>query len=391
MIAVIGLGRVGLPLACLITNTGRKVIGIDIDQDKCDLINNGVSPYDDETYLSEMIAECGGTALVASSRYNAASYCTAYIVVVPVTLTPENQPDFSALESACRSVGRILCPDDLVVIETTVPVGTTETKVRGWLEDTSGLRLGDFYLAHSPERIMSGIAISRLLDFPKIVGGVDSASGLKAHHLYATFLPDVRLAPDSRHSEFSKIAEGCYRDANIALANELYMTAEAYGINYHTARALANHDYCHLHLPGVGVGGHCIPVYPHFLMSDPDIPRPCLISSARVLNDFMVEYWVQRLLVEIDWDPDVSVCIDGIGYRCDTGIITNSQPIRLYHALKDNGFSVGVYDRFHSQEEVESLGLRWLPVDQADVVFNPFTLVVNHAEDSVDEAVDNRC
>lgn len=376
-VAVIGLGRAGLPLAGVIAESGTYVFGIDIDTEKCDMINSGENPYPDEPDLDQIIEAYGGDVLYATP--SCVPDCGVYVVIVPVGLTPDNKPDFKYLEKACRSVGRVLKEDDLVIVETTVPVGTTETLVRGWLEDVSGLRLGDFYLAHSPERIMAGMAVTRLKTFPKIVGGVDSASGLKAHNFYSGFLPDVRLAPDSRTAEFTKIAEGTYRDVNIALANELYVAASTYNIDYHEVRRLANHAFCHLHLAGIGVGGHCVPVYPHFLISDNSIARPELVEHSRVLNDGMIDYWVTRIMFEIDYSPEVKVCIHEIGYRPDTAILTNSRPVVLYHALKDMGVDVYVYDDLFAPDEVESLGLRWIEVEDADVVFNPFTLVMDHA------------
>jgi len=166
---------------------------------------------------------------------------------------------------------------------------------------------------------------------------------------------------------------------NIALANELYMAAATYNINYLDVRGLANHSFCHLHFAGIGVGGHCIPVYPHFLISDNSIARPELIEHSRVLNDSMIDYWVTRIMFEIDYSPEVKVCIHEIGYRPDTTIRTNSRPVVLYHALEDAGVDVYAHDDLFTPEEVESLGLRWIEIEDADFVFNPFTLEMNHA------------
>ena len=171
-LAVIGLGKAGLPLAAVIADSGMEVVGVDIDAEKCALINSAKNPIPEEPGLKELISKHGGKELIATSRYEDAATCTVFIVLVPLFLDEQSTPDFSILESAFRNVGRILKRGDLVVLETTVPPMTTETLVKSWLENESGLSLdtGDFYLAHSPERIMTGYSLSRLRKFPKVLG-----------------------------------------------------------------------------------------------------------------------------------------------------------------------------------------------------------------------------
>lgn len=368
IVEVIGLGRAGLPLACVMADAGLDVIGVDVVPSLVETVNAGINPYPDEPGLDVSLIRASGECVPAD----------VFVIVVPVGLMPNNEPDLTYLEEACRSVGEVLREDNLVVVETTVPVGTTANEARGWLEDSSGLKLGEFYLAHSPERIMSGMAVSRLSNFPKVVGGVTAACGLKAHHFYASFLPDVRMAADSKTAEFTKIAEGCYRDANVALANELYIAAQTYGINYTEAARLASHGYCHLHRPSVGVGGHCIPVYPHFLISDPRIDRPLYIECARDLNDSMVHYWVQRLLFEMNYDSQVTLCLRGITYRPGVKSIVGSRAIDLYRALQEFELDVGVFDENYTRDEIESIGLKYIEPSDANIVFDTHTLEITH-------------
>jgi UDP-N-acetyl-D-mannosaminuronic acid dehydrogenase len=173
--------------------------------------------------------------------------------------------------------------------------------VRGWLEDGSRLKLGDFYLAFSPERIMTGYSISRLREFPKVIGGVDEESGKKAFDVYRTFIPNLNLVSSSKGAEFIKVIEGCYRDVNIALANEIMKIADELGINFDEARYLANHEYCHIHSPSTGVGGHCIPVYPWFLINEMEkrgeYGHSRLLRTSREINDAMVNYWGEKILL----------------------------------------------------------------------------------------------
>ena len=172
-----------------------------------------------------------------------------------------NNSDFSILENAFRNVGKILKKRDLVVLETSVPPMTTEKRVRQWLEEESGLELesesGEFYLAHSPERIMTGYSISRLKEFPKLVSGVNGESGMKAFEIYKGFIPNLHLVSSARVAEFIKLIEGCYRDVNICMANELLKIADELGIDFYEAKEYANHEYCQIHLPSTGVGRHC--------------------------------------------------------------------------------------------------------------------------------------
>ncbi|WP_290901813.1 NAD(P)-binding domain-containing protein, partial [Ferroglobus sp.] len=204
-IAVVGLGKAGLPLAAVIADSGFEVVGIDLDEEKCGMINSGKNPIPEELGLDELIKKYGGKRLKATTDYGEAKDCRAYIVIVPLYLDADNNPDFSSLESAFRSIGRLLKKGDIVVLETTVPPFTTEKIVRSWLEEESGLKLGEFYLAYSPERIMTGYSISRLREFPKIIGGVDEESGRKAYELYKKFIPNLHLVSNARTAEFIKI------------------------------------------------------------------------------------------------------------------------------------------------------------------------------------------
>lgn len=167
-IAVVGLGKAGLPIASVIEDSGFEVVGVDIDEAKCDLINRGINPIPDETGLDELIRKHGGKNFIATAKYEDAKNCNFFIVIVPLFIDENHAPDFSILENAFRNVGNILKKGDCVVLETTVPPRTTETDIKDWLEEESGLKPGEFYLAYSPERIMTDYSISRLKEFPKV-------------------------------------------------------------------------------------------------------------------------------------------------------------------------------------------------------------------------------
>ena len=381
-VAVVGLGKAGLPLAAVIADSGFEVIGIDLDEKKCKMVNSGKNPIPEEPGLDELIKKYGGKRLRATTDYKDAEDCKAYIVIVPLYLDDNNNPDFDALESAFRNVGKLLKNGDIVVLETTVPPFTTEKIVRGWLEEESGLKLGEFYLAYSPERIMTGYSISRLREFPKIIGGVDEESGKKAYELYKKFIPNLHLISNARSAEFIKIIEGCYRDVNVALANELFKIAEEIRVDFFKAREKANHEYCHIHLPSTGVGGHCIPVYPWFLIKEMEKKEKFsyakLLRTARELNDEMVNYWAERIVLEClkvnKLLSEVKICIKGITFRKGVKELYHSRNLALAKLLAEKGLDVGVWDELFTPEEVEELGLKWREPKEADVVFDCFEL-----------------
>jgi len=381
-IGVVGLGKAGLPLASVVADSGLGVIGIDVDERRCEMINEGVNPIPEEAGLDELIRKHGGKTLIATPRYEDARECTNFIIIVPLFIDEGHRPDYSILEGAFRNVGKILKRGDLVVLETTVPPTTTETIVREWLEGESDLLMGDFYLAYSPERIMTGYSISRLRGFPKIIGGVDEMSGTRAFELYEKFIPNLQKVSSSRTAEFVKIIEGSYRDVNIALANEIFKIAEELEIDFYEARSYANHEYCHIHLPSTGVGGHCIPVYPWFLINEMEKREKFSLAelqrTSRKINDEMAGHWAEKIILgalKIDRPlSQVKICLKGITYRKGVKGIYHSRNLALAKLLARKELRVGVYDDLFSKEEIESLGLNFMNPGDADLVFDCFEL-----------------
>ena len=381
-VSVIGLGRAGLPLAAVVADSGFEVVGVDLDERKCEMINGGINPIPEEVGLDELIKKHAGKNLIATPRYEDAADCNVFVVIVPLVVDENYNPDFRILEDAFRNVGGILKRGDLVALETTVPPMTTEIMVRRWLEEESGLKLGDFYLAYSPERIMTGYSISRLKEFPKVVGGVNKESGIKAFETYKKFIPNLHLVSSARVAEFIKLIEGCYRDVNIALANELFKIASELNIDFYEAREYANHEYCHIHLPSTGVGGHCIPVYPWFLIKEMEkkgkFSHIELLRTARKLNDEMINYWAEKIVLEcmkINKPLNkVKICIKGITFRKGVKELYHSRNFALAKLLVEKGLNTFVYDEMLGREEVEKLGLKWIKPNEADVVFDTFEL-----------------
>ena len=383
-VSVFGLGRAGLPLSAVIADSGFEVVGVDVDEEKVKKINQGMNFLKDEPGLDELVSRYGGDRLLATTNYRDAKDCELHIVIVPLFLDENKNPDFRCLESAFRNIGKILKKGDSVVLETTVPPLTTETKARRWLEEESGLKLGEFYLAHSPERVMAGYCISRLREFPKIIGGVDKESGERIYQIYKKFIPNLHLVSNARTAEFIKVIEGCYRDVNIALANELFKMAEELGIDFYEARKFANHEYCHIHLPSTGVGGHCIPVYPWFLIREMEkrerYAYSRILKISREVNDDMINYWAERIVLECMKIEkplrDIRICVKGITFRRGVKETRFSRNLALAKLLKEKGLNVGVFDEMLDKEEIENLGLTYMKPDDADIVFDVFDLKI---------------
>jgi len=384
-IAVIGLGNAGLPLAAVIADRRIKVMGVDINEERCRLINHGTNPIPEETGLDELISLHGGKGLVATANFEDARICQTFIIIVPLFVDQSFNPDFTIMEKALRSLGKILKKDDLVVLETTFPPGTTDSKVRDWLCESSGLKQGDFFLAYSPERIMTGYSISRLREFPKVIGGTNEESGLKAYHVYKKFISNLHLVSSAKVAEMIKVMEGCYRDVNIALANELFKISEDMEIDFFEAREYANHQYCHIHLPSTGVGGHCIPVYPWFLIKEMEkneaFSRCRMLRTSREVNDEMILYWAERILLEcmkVDKPlSKVKICIKGITFRAGVKEFYHSRNLALARHLVKKGLDVYVSDPLLSENEVKDKGLRYIKPEESDLIFDPFELKFN--------------
>ena len=299
-IAVVGLGHIGLPLAVQYASRGHVVVGCDVDERIVSAINAGHSPHDDEAALVERVPELVADGRLRATSDDAEGVRTAEVVVVivPVAVDAQREIEFGAIDAATRDIARGLQPGTLVVYETTLPVGTTRDRFGPMLEAGSGLTLDqNLFLAFSPERVLVGRVLLDLQRYPKIVGGTSAESTRRALAFYAAALAEgteVREVANAETAEMTKLAETTYRDVNIALANEYARYAARRGIDVSEVIAAANSQpYSHIHTPGVGVGGHCIPVYPHFLFNtEPDLRLPPL---ARAINEEMAGFAVGLL------------------------------------------------------------------------------------------------
>ena len=368
-IAVVALGKIGLPLAVQFAKKGHTVIGCDVNQKTVDLINSGIEPFPGENFLAQYLAEVvtSGHLRATIDTKHAVSEADAVVIVVPLFVNSEGIPDFGWMDAATAQIAAGLKPGTLVSYETTLPVGTTRNRFAPALETGSGLKVGlDFHLVFSPERVLTGRVFADLRGYPKLVGGIDEASTAAGIEFYEAVL-DFDERPDlperngvwnlgtTEASEMAKLAETTYRDVNIALANQFAIFAE--GANIDIAKVIAasnSQPYSHIHQPGIAVGGHCIPIYPRFYLWND--PLATVVRAAREANAAMPEHAVKLLADSFGELAGARVAVLGISYRGGVKESAFSGVFGVVAALNSRGADVVVNDPMYSDAEIVALG-----------------------------------
>lgn len=325
-VSVIGLGYIGLPTATLIANNGFQVYGMDPVVKVVETINQG-KIHIVEPGLEELVKKA------VSSGNLVADVCPreadVFILAVPTPFKDEKVPDLSYVEAAAREIAPCLHEGNLVILESTSPVGTTE-KVREWILDERPELSGKaMYFAHCPERVLPGKIVQELSANDRIIGGVDEASTKKTVEFYSHFVKGALLETDAKTAELSKLTENSFRDVNIAFANELSIICEKLGINVWELIRLANrHPRVNILQPGPGVGGHCIAVDPWFIVdSAPAEAR--LIRTARQVNDNKPHYVMSKVFENIkDMDTPKIACL-GLAFKPDIDDLRESPSLQI--------------------------------------------------------------
>lgn len=363
-VAVVGIGRIGLPLATAIASRGHCVTGCDINASLVQLVNRGENPIPDEVGLGELLAAQvkSGTLRATTDTAGAATGAEVVLFCVAVDVDSEARADLRNLLSAVQDVGRGLRPGTLCIFDTTLPVGTTRALLAPALEAASGMRVGrEIFAAFSPERLLMGRVIEDLTKYPKVVGGLDPESGRRAAAFYREVMGGTVLDLQSAEAaELSKLAEGAYRDLNIALANELAQVADAYGVDIVEVTEAANSQpYSHIHTPGTGVGGHCIPVYPRFLIQGEGPSR--LSALGRDVNDAMPAYAVEKVERLVGGFEGKRVVILGLTFRPNVAVTAHTNAADLLREFAARGARVWGHDPLLSEAGIRSLGFEQAP------------------------------
>lgn len=367
---VVGLGKIGLPLAVQIAGKGFRVHGADISPVVVGLVSGSRAPFPGEPGLDERLGEVVKAGLLTATTNTAEVVAKSEVIVVVVPLVTDSagEPDYKTVDSATASVATGLQVGSLVIYETTLPVHTTRRRLAPALAAGSGLSPGaDFMLCHSPERVSSGTVFADLRRYPKLVGGIDERSGKSAEVFYQSILDFDECSDLARPNgvwnlgsaetaEFTKLAETTYRDVNIALANEFARFAGATGIDvYQVIEAANSQPYSHLHRPGISVGGHCIPVYPRlYLAGDPAARLPAV---AREVNDAVPSQAVQLLAELTGGLSGLRVAVLGAAYRSGVKETAFSGVFAIVRELELHGAIPVVHDPLYSESELRRLDL----------------------------------
>jgi len=329
-ICVIGLGYIGLPTASLLGTKGYKVHGVDTSKHVVDTINEGkihiVEP--DLDILVKSAVQSGN--LTAGLEPQAAD---VFVLAVPTPFKENHQPDLSYVEAATRMIAPYVEAGNIIILESTSPVGTTEDTVARILKDAGHDIDKDVYVAHCPERVLPGRILTELVENDRIVGGVNKIATEKAVEFYNTFVRGKVVVTDSRTAEMAKLTENSFRDVNIAFANELSLICDQENISVWELIALANrHPRVNILQPGPGVGGHCIAVDPWFIVSRaPELSR--LIRTAREVNDYKPDWVVDKVKRSADkFKRPVIGCL-GLAFKADVDDLRESPAVDIVRTL----------------------------------------------------------
>ncbi|WP_335739049.1 UDP-N-acetyl-D-mannosamine dehydrogenase [Rheinheimera metallidurans] len=349
-LSVIGLGYIGLPTAAVFASRKVRVYGVDVNENTVSTINRGgihiVEP-DLDIIVRAAVTE---GYLSASTKVSAAD---AFIIAVPTPFKENHVADLTYIEKACQALAPVLEQGNLVILESTSPVGATE-KIAEWLAiarpdltfPQSHGESSDIRIAHCPERVLPGHVLRELVQNDRVIGGMTPACSAAAVALYKTFVKGDCVITNSRTAEMAKLTENSFRDVNIAFANELSMICDKLDINVWELISLANrHPRVNILQPGAGVGGHCIAVDPWFIVdSCPDQAR--IIRMAREVNDSKPEWVLDKVKQQLDvWhkaNPDAGrshakVAVLGLAFKPDIDDLRESPALDIALELADTG------------------------------------------------------
>lgn len=390
-VSVIGLGYIGLPTAAVIASRGIDVIGVEINQKAVDTINRG------DIHIVEPDLDIVVQSVVSTGKLKATvqvETAEAFMIAVPTPFkmgnAGQNSPDLSYIESAAKAIAPVLEKGNLVILESTSPVGATE-KLAQWLKEarpdlTFPQDVGDsadINVAHCPERVLPGYVLQELVSNDRVIGGISPACSEKAKALYSTFVRGECIVTNARTAEMAKLTENSFRDVNIAFANELSVICDKLQINVWELIKLANrHPRVNILNPGPGVGGHCIAVDPWFIVdSCPEEAK--IIKQARLVNDAKPHYVVNQVLAAADeFKKPVIACL-GLAFKADIDDLRESPALQIVKALSANANASLLAVEPNIKELPPALseqGVELVSLGQAIEKANVIVVLVDHKE-----------
>ena len=349
IVSVIGLGYIGLPTAAVLASNGLTVIGVDVNQNAVDLINQG-KIYTVEPELDILVQTAVQSGFLKATTKPAKA--SVFMIAVPTPFIGDHEPDLSYIESAVKAIAPVLEKGNLVILESTSPVGTTEMTIEWMKEERPDLSFPEFgnnsaqydiAVAHCPERVLPGRVIHELISNDRIIGGVTTQCGEQARDLYNVFVEADCLITDCRTAELSKLVENSFRDVNIAFANELSLICDKLDINVWEMIKLSNHHpRVNILQPGPGVGGHCIAVDPWFIVnSAPNEAK--LIHTARLINDskpdFILDKINQAVKVIAKKRSEIKIACFGLAFKPDIDDLRESPALNIAKLLTSMKFN----------------------------------------------------
>lgn len=338
-ICVIGQGYIGLPTAALFAKNNCNVVGVDINEEKINNLNNGIV-HIEEPGIKEIIVESCKKGLYRASLEP--EKAEAFIITVPTPYVIENYScDLNYVITACKNILPYIEKGNVIIIESTIAPMSTDETIKPIFEE-AGFTIGeDLYLSHCPERVLPGKIIHELINNDRIIGGITPKCAEKASEIYSTFVKGELMKTEAKTAELSKCMENTFRDVNIALANELAKIGAEIGVNILDVIKMANkHPRVNIHSPGPGVGGHCLAIDPYFIYSKaPEQAK--IIKLSRDTNNSMPEFVVENVCKIVS---SGKIAIFGVSYKGNTGDDRESPAYDIINLLVNKGYEISIYE-----------------------------------------------
>ena len=340
-LCVVGQGHIGLPTAVTFAMADLSVLGVDVEPQLVNELNNGV------THITEPGLQDSLQVVIKQRKYKAAlnpEPSSVFIVSVPSPIDDHNQPVLDYILAAATAIAPHLRTGSLVILESTVPPGTTTGAFAEALADNSSVKPSEYLVAHCPERVLPGQILHELIHNDRVIGGVTDEASQAALKLYRTFVKGEIVITNATTAELVKLSENIYRDVNIGLANELALAAESLGVDIWEATAIANrHPRVNIHQPGPGVGGYCIPVASAFLAAGTDVSTPT-INGARRVNSIQPKRTADQLFELLTGITNPVVAVLGVAYKGNVGDARATPADPIIERLEKSGVTVKVHD-----------------------------------------------